>query len=51
MPTDHVSFARLDPENADRFQPLRKQLGQEGFGLNLVTLDAGQAMRVHIHER
>jgi uncharacterized cupin superfamily protein len=33
------------------FQRLRRELGVESFGLNLITLRPGQRNRVHLHQR
>jgi mannose-6-phosphate isomerase-like protein (cupin superfamily) len=46
-----LSFASLEPDGDDRFQPLRRQLGVSTFGLNLIVLEPGQRGRVHAHER
>jgi uncharacterized cupin superfamily protein len=46
-----VSFTRLDPAHGERFQRLRRELGVEAFGLNLILLDPGQRGRIHRHER
>ena len=45
-----VAFGALDPDGTDRLQPLRRQLGVTGFGINLVVLQPRQRMRVHAHE-
>ena len=46
-----ASFTTLDFEAGERFVPLRRQLGVESFGLNLMLLEPGQRGRVHRHER
>jgi quercetin dioxygenase-like cupin family protein len=46
-----VSFTDLDPDPADRFVPLRRQLGVTTFGMNQIVLAAGQRGRIHRHER
>jgi len=46
-----VSFAAIDPDRAERFQPLRRELGVSSFGLNLITLQPRERGRVHAHER
>jgi uncharacterized cupin superfamily protein len=46
-----ASFARLDLDADERFVPLRRQLGVESFGLNLMLLEPGQRGRVHRHEQ
>jgi quercetin dioxygenase-like cupin family protein len=49
---DHdVMRARLDRGSGDRsFQALRRELAIEGFGMNLITLAAGQRGRIHTHD-
>ncbi len=49
--SDQVTFAELDPDSGERFQRLRRELGVQGFGLNLLTLQPGQRSRVHVHEQ
>jgi len=51
MSDSEVTFAELDPDTGERFQRLRRELGVQSFGLNLLTLQAGQRSRVHVHER
>lgn len=51
MADPDVAFASLDPDGTDRLQPLRRQLGIESFGINLIVLQPLQRMRVHMHER
>lgn len=51
MADPDVAFASLDPDGTDRLQPLRRQLGIESFGINLIVLQPLQRMRVHTHER
>ncbi len=46
-----ISFAKLDLEAGERFVRLRKELGLESFGLNLLLLEPGQRGRIHRHER
>ena len=46
-----ASFATLDLEAGERFVPLRRELGVESFGLNLMLLQPGQRGRVHRHRR
>jgi quercetin dioxygenase-like cupin family protein len=52
MPTmeEGTSTTRLDPETAERFLPLRRQLGVSSFGMNQVTLQPGQRGRIHRHK-
>lgn len=47
---DGVSFAQIDLDSDERFQPLRRELGVSTFGLNLILLQPGQAGRIHRHE-
>jgi len=49
MPVD-VSYAELD-RGSELFQGLRRELGLESFGINLMVLRPGQRLRVHRHER
>jgi uncharacterized cupin superfamily protein len=48
---DGFAIAQLDLEVADRFQPLRRELGVTTFGMNLIVLAPGQRGRIHRHER
>lgn len=41
----------LDDPPHERFVPLRRELGVSTFGINLMTLDAGQRGRIHRHGR
>ena len=50
MPESDVTFAELDPDSGERFLPLRRQLGVQSFGVNLLTFQPGQRSRVHIHQ-
>jgi quercetin dioxygenase-like cupin family protein len=45
------AFAALDPEAAERFMPLRRQLGVTAFGMNQIRLRPGERGRIHRHER
>jgi uncharacterized cupin superfamily protein len=45
-----ASFTTLDFEAGERFVALRRQLGVESFGLNLMLLAPGQRGRIHRHE-
>jgi uncharacterized cupin superfamily protein len=50
--TDHdVTFGALDRDTAERFQPLRRQFGITGFGMNLMLLQPGERGRIHAHEQ
>ena len=46
-----VRLTRLDLEDAERVQTLRRDLGVSSFGLNLMRLAPGQRGRIHRHER
>jgi uncharacterized cupin superfamily protein len=45
-----VNYTKLDP-GEQPFQLLRRELGVESFGLNLITLRPRQRGRIHRHER
>lgn len=51
MSDPDLSFASLEPDGDERFQPLRRQLGVSTFGLNLIVLEPRQRGRIHAHER
>lgn len=44
------SFSSIDPD-ADYFHLLRRELGVTSFGINQMTLQPRQRLRVHRHER
>jgi quercetin dioxygenase-like cupin family protein len=46
-----ITRTRLDPNTAERFLPLRRQLGVSSFGINQLVLAPGQRGRIHRHER
>lgn len=48
---DGVTRGRLDLEAGERFQTIRRELGVESFGINLLRLEPGQRGRIHRHER
>jgi mannose-6-phosphate isomerase-like protein (cupin superfamily) len=48
---DGTARARIEPEAADRFVPLRRQLGVTSFGMNEIVLGPGERGRIHLHER
>jgi uncharacterized cupin superfamily protein len=50
MAEPDITFAALDRKTAERFQPLRRQLGVSSFGMNLMVLQPGQRSRIHAHE-
>jgi len=47
---DAASFVTLDRDHGERFQTLRKELGVESFGINLIVLRPGERGRIHSHE-
>jgi uncharacterized cupin superfamily protein len=49
MDESGLSFASLDADSGERFVPLRRQLGLESFGMNLIVLQPRQRGRVHAH--
>lgn len=51
MADQPVTIVKLAPDPAQRFQLLRRELGVQSFGINLITLQPGQRGRVHRHER
>jgi mannose-6-phosphate isomerase-like protein (cupin superfamily) len=46
---DGTARTRLDPDTAERFVPLRRQLGVTSFGINQIVLQPGQRGRIHRH--
>lgn len=46
-----IAFAAFDRDSDERFQPLRRQLAVESFGMNLIVLQPGQRGRIHSHDR
>jgi quercetin dioxygenase-like cupin family protein len=46
---DEPILVALDFDTDERFVPLRKRLGVSGFGINQLTLQPGQRMRIHRH--
>src|SRR5215208_2280388 len=51
MSAPEVTFATLDPGSGERFQSLRRELGVQSFGMNLITLQARERGRIHAHQR
>lgn len=45
-----LAFTSIDPD-ADYFHMLRRELGVTSFGINQLTLQPRQRLRVHRHER
>ncbi len=48
---DGTTTTRLDPDTAERFLALRRQLGVSSFGINQIVLQPGQRGRIHRHKR
>src|SRR5438093_12410423 len=46
-----IAVTRLDPDAAERFVPLRRELGVTSFGMNQIVLAPGQRGRIHRHQR
>jgi uncharacterized cupin superfamily protein len=46
-----LTVTTLQRDHPERFQTLRRELGVEGFGINLIVLRPGQRGRIHSHER
>lgn len=46
---DGTARTRLDPDAAERFVPLRRQLGVSSFGINQLVFQPGQRGRIHRH--
>jgi uncharacterized cupin superfamily protein len=46
-----LSFAALERNSAERFQAVRRELGVEAFGINMIVLQPGERGRIHAHER
>ncbi|HEX3511018.1 MAG TPA: cupin domain-containing protein [Solirubrobacteraceae bacterium] len=51
MESSGVTFASLGPAEGERFQTLRRELGVESFGINLISLAPRERGRIHDHER
>ncbi len=51
MAEPDIAFAVLDRNSRERFQSLRRPLGVQAFGINLVVLQPRQRGRIHAHER
>jgi mannose-6-phosphate isomerase-like protein (cupin superfamily) len=49
--TPDVTFATLDREAGERFQTLRRELGVQSFGINLLVLEPRERGRIHSHAR
>jgi mannose-6-phosphate isomerase-like protein (cupin superfamily) len=49
MADPDVSFGRLNADSGERFQTLRRELGVNSFGINLIMLEPRQRGRIHAH--
>jgi uncharacterized cupin superfamily protein len=47
--SEEVAFAELQ-RGTEMFQSLRRELGVESFGINLMSLRPGQRLRIHRHQ-
>jgi mannose-6-phosphate isomerase-like protein (cupin superfamily) len=45
-----VASTTINTNNSERFQSLRRELGIDGFGMNVITLRPRQRGRIHSHE-
>ncbi len=46
-----VTFATLDYAHGERFQTLRRELGVESFGINLLLFAPRERARIHSHDK
>jgi mannose-6-phosphate isomerase-like protein (cupin superfamily) len=51
MAEPDVTSTIIDPNNSERFQSLRRELGIGCFGMNALTLRPRQRGRIHSHDR
>jgi uncharacterized cupin superfamily protein len=51
MAASDVAYTTINTNNSERFQSLRRELGIEAFGMNVITLAPRQRGRIHDHER
>jgi uncharacterized cupin superfamily protein len=51
MTDPDITLATLDRDIGERFQSLRRELGVDSFGMNLIVLAPGQRGRIHAHEQ
>ncbi len=51
MPDPDIAFADLRRDSSERFQSLRRELGVQSFGMNLIVLQPRERGRIHAHER
>jgi mannose-6-phosphate isomerase-like protein (cupin superfamily) len=47
---DAIAHTKLDRNPPERFQSLRRELGVDSFGMNLIVFQPGQRGRIHAHE-
>jgi mannose-6-phosphate isomerase-like protein (cupin superfamily) len=45
-----VASTTINTNNSERFQSLRRELGIDGFGMNVITLRPRQRGRIHSHD-
>jgi uncharacterized cupin superfamily protein len=50
MAEPDIAIAKLQRDTAERFQHLRRELGANSLGINLIVLQPGQRSRIHAHE-
>jgi len=50
VPESDLGFALLAVDGDERFVSLRRQLGVESFGMNLIVLQSRQRGRIHSHD-
>lgn len=51
MTDPDITLATLDRDIGERFQSVRRELGVDSFGMNLIVLAPGQRGRIHAHEQ
>src|SRR3954462_9314895 len=51
MAEPDVAITTINTNNRERFQSLRRELGVDGFGMNIITLSPRQRGRIHSHDR
>jgi uncharacterized cupin superfamily protein len=47
---DEVRYTTLEPAAGERFKTIRRELGVESFGINVIVLEPRQRGRIHDHE-
>jgi mannose-6-phosphate isomerase-like protein (cupin superfamily) len=50
MAEPDVASTTINTNNSERFQSLRRELGIDGFGMNVITLRPRQRGRIHSHD-